>query len=278
MKEKIGILIILSALLGGILSYLFFREGTEKHKITLYGNVDIRQTDLGFRVGGRLKSLFKEEGDLVNSKELLGELDADIYEEKQKQAEEKVKALTAQVELLEQQIKRRKELIQNEAISKEEYEDLEYQKKIAAANLEEARGLQREAAIQLKDTKLYSLEEGVVKTRIREPGAVVKAGDPIVAVTLPKPIWIRTYVTEPQLGMIYPGMKADIITDTPGSPIYKGQVGFISPVAEFTPKNVETAQLRTDLVYQIRVVVKEDERGLRQGMPVTIHLNPKAHE
>lgn len=278
MKAKICLLIILAALLGGSVSYLFFREGVEKHKITLYGNVDIRQTDLGFRVGGRLKSLFKEEGDPVNSKELLGELDADIYEEKQKQADEKVKALTAQVELLGQQIKRRKELIQNEAISKEEYEDLEYQKKIAAANLEEARGLQREAAIQLNDTKLYSLEEGVVKTRIREPGAVVKAGDPIVAVTLPKPIWIRTYVTEPQLGMIYPGMEADIITDTPGSPIYKGQVGFISPVAEFTPKNVETAQLRTDLVYQIRVVVKEDERGLRQGMPVTIHLNPKAHE
>ncbi|MAW82513.1 MAG: secretion protein HlyD, partial [Parvularcula sp.] len=54
--------------------------------------------------------------------------------------------------------------------------------------------------------------------------------------------------------------------------VYKGQVGFISPVAEFTPKTVETRELRTALVYRLRIIVDNPDGGLRQGMPVTVTL------
>jgi len=54
--------------------------------------------------------------------------------------------------------------------------------------------------------------------------------------------------------------------------IYRGKIGFISPVAEFTPKSVETPELRTDLVYRLRIIIDEPGQGLRQGMPVTVHL------
>jgi HlyD family secretion protein len=67
-------------------------------------------------------------------------------------------------------------------------------------------------------------------------------------------------------------MLAEIYTDTPGGKVYKGAVGFISPVSEFTPKTVETTQLRTDLVYRIRVYASDPDLGLRQGMPVTVKL------
>jgi HlyD family secretion protein len=67
-------------------------------------------------------------------------------------------------------------------------------------------------------------------------------------------------------------MPAEIYTDTPGGKIYIGYVGFISPVSEFTPKTVETTQLRTDLVYRIRVYAENPDLGLRQGMPVTLKL------
>jgi HlyD family secretion protein len=129
---------------------------------------------------------------------------------------------------------------------------------------------------RLKDTKLYALANGTMKTRIVEPGAVVLAHNPVYTIALSDPVWVRTYVSEPDLGRIYPGMKAEVVTDTaPGKP-HQGWVGFISPVAEFTPKSVETREVRTSLVYRLRVYVKNPDRSLRQGMPVTVRLKPDA--
>ena len=69
-------------------------------------------------------------------------------------------------------------------------------------------------------------------------------------------------------------MSALVFTDSAPRQPYRGQVGFISPEAEFTPKTVQTEELRTRLVYQLRVVVANPDRGLRQGMPVTVRLQP----
>ena len=70
-------------------------------------------------------------------------------------------------------------------------------------------------------------------------------------------------------------MKAEIHTDTKDNPVYKGHIGFISPIAEFTPKNVETPDLRTNLVYQVRIYIDNPDKGLRQGIPVTVKLLKK---
>jgi HlyD family secretion protein len=65
-------------------------------------------------------------------------------------------------------------------------------------------------------------------------------------------------------------MRVEVYTDSNPARPYKGQIGYISPRAEFTPKNVETTELRTSLVYRLRVVVENPDDGLRQGMPVTV--------
>jgi HlyD family secretion protein len=67
-------------------------------------------------------------------------------------------------------------------------------------------------------------------------------------------------------------MKALVYTDTNPNKPYEGQIGFISPIAEFTPKTVETRELRTDLVFRLRVIIQNPDRYLRQGMPVTVKL------
>ncbi len=90
------------------------------------------------------------------------------------------------------------------------------------------------------------------------------------ALTLTSPVWVRTYVNEVDLGRVRPGMAAWVRTDTSGEKGYRGHVGFISPTAEFTPKTVETRELRTDLVYRLRIVVDNPDGALRQGMPVTV--------
>ena len=123
---------------------------------------------------------------------------------------------------------------------------------------------------QLADADLIAPSPGIVLSRVRETGAIVNAGETVFVLTLNSPVWVRTYVSEPDLGRIRPGMEVELRTDTPGSNPIKGRVGFISTTAEFTPKTVETRELRTALVYRVRIVADDPDGMLRQGMPMTI--------
>jgi HlyD family secretion protein len=91
-----------------------------------------------------------------------------------------------------------------------------------------------------------------------------------LAITDPK--WVRAYVSETDLGALHEGLKATITADAFPARSFQGWVGFISPVAEFTPKSVETSELRSSLVYQVRVFVQDPANELRLGMPTTVHL------
>jgi len=125
---------------------------------------------------------------------------------------------------------------------------------------------------RLANTKLYAPAGGTVLIRILEPGAVVLPNSPVYTLALADPVWARAYLSESDLGRVYPGMKAEIVSDSFPDRPHAGWVGFISPTAEFTPKPVETPDLRTSLVYRTRIFVRDPDRTLRQGMPVTIRL------
>ncbi len=123
---------------------------------------------------------------------------------------------------------------------------------------------------KLADSHLVAPNDGFILTRSREIGAIVQAGETVFTLTLTSPVWVRTYVNERDLGLVRPGMPASVTNDTAPDRPYFAQVGFISPTAEFTPKTVETREIRTSLVYRLRVVVDNPDGGLRQGMPVTV--------
>jgi HlyD family secretion protein len=95
---------------------------------------------------------------------------------------------------------------------------------------------------------------------------------PVFTVALNDPVWARAYVSETDLGKVFPGMRGEILTDSFPGKSYEGWVGFISPTAEFTPKQVETTELRSKLVYRLRVLVCNPQNELRLGMPVTVTL------
>lgn len=143
---------------------------------------------------------------------------------------------------------------------------------IARAELEAACAKAAQAKRQLADAELMSPADGIILTRVQEPGAIVATGASVYTLSLKAPVWVRSYISEPDLGRIRPGLEVEVVTDSRPDQPYKGQVGFISPVAEFTPKSVETEELRTDLVYRLRVIIKEHDDALRQGMPVTVRL------
>jgi HlyD family secretion protein len=145
---------------------------------------------------------------------------------------------------------------------------------LAMAQLDERKANLQVAERQLTDAELIAPSDGTVLSRVREAGAIVQAGETVYVLSLTSPVWVRTYVSEPDLGRIKPGMDVSIHTDLKGGKVYSGKVGFISTAAEFTPKTVETTELRTALVYRIRVVVNGRSDELRQGMPVTIDLKP----
>ncbi len=145
---------------------------------------------------------------------------------------------------------------------------------LAKAQFDERKANLQVAERQLADADLIAPNDGTVLSRVREDGAIVQAGETVYVLSLTSPVWVRAYVSEPDLGRIKPGMEVSVHTDMQGGKVYKGKVGFISTAAEFTPKTVETTELRTALVYRLRVVVDGTADELRQGMPVTIDLQP----
>jgi HlyD family secretion protein len=193
---------------------------------------------------------------------------------------------------------RAERLIRTNAVSREDYDKYQATRGVAEANVKYAQETlrlaeigprqedidatsaqlaQQEASIiqterRLADSDLVAPNDGVILTRAQERGAILPAGTTVFTLTLASPVWVRTYVNERDLGLIGAGMLANVITDTAPDRPYSGHIGFISPTAEFTPKTVETRELRTDLVYRLRVVVDNPDGGLRQGMPVTVSL------
>ena len=113
---------------------------------------------------------------------------------------------------------------------------------------------------QLVDAELLAPIDAVVRTRILEPGDMASPQKPVFSLAITDPKWVRAYVSEPDLGKIHEGMAAAVAVDSFPQRRFEGWVGFISPVAEFTPKAVQTEELRPSLVYEVRVFVKDPVR------------------
>lgn len=137
------------------------------------------------------------------------------------------------------------------------------------------RGEQAQVALlcrMVADAQLRAPMNAVVRTRVAEPGDMASPDKTAFTLAITDPKWVRAYVSEPDLGFVRPGMRATIAIDAFPQHPFEGWVGFVSPVAEFTPKTVETQELRSSLVYEVRVFVRDSGDVLRLGMPATVHL------
>lgn len=309
-----------------VAAFLLWRwwDQRDQGPLTLYGNVDIRQVDLAFRVGGRIAAVLVDEGDAVTPGQPLARLDVDLLTQQRDQAaavlaqqqaalarlergyrveeiaqaKADVSAATAVAENAAINLKRVTAMRASNAISQKELDNARAGDKQARARLRSAQdqldmllsGYREEdvlaqkaavdaaaaslehAQIQLRDAQLVAPQKGIVLTRAREAGAIVQAGQTVYTLTLTDPVWLRAYVDEPNLGRVKPGMAVKIYVDAAPGKVFSGRVGFIAPTAEFTPKTVETREVRTALVYRLRVQAQDPENVMRQGMPVTLVL------
>jgi HlyD family secretion protein len=131
---------------------------------------------------------------------------------------------------------------------------------------------------QLADAELRAPLDSVVRSRLMEPGEMASPQRPVFSLAIVDPKWVRTYVSERNLGQARTGMRATVTVDSFPGRVFDGWVGFVSPVAEFTPKAVETTELRTSLLYEVRVFVKDPGNDLPLGMPATVHLQLNAND
>ncbi len=135
----------------------------------------------------------------------------------------------------------------------------------------------REAALklarqQLSDASLYAPADGIIRNRILEPGDMAFPQSPVLTLAFLDPVWVRAYLPEPMLGRVRLGATAWITTDSYPDKRYQGWVGYVSPTAEFTPKIVQTPELRTRLVYSVRIFACNPDGELRLGMPASVEI------
>ncbi|MEJ0036043.1 MAG: efflux RND transporter periplasmic adaptor subunit [Gammaproteobacteria bacterium] len=316
--------VVLAIIAGGVYYWKQRAANDPQAAFTMWGNVDVHQVELGFRVSGRLAKLDVDEGDRVTPGTELAQLDRIPFETD-------VSAAAAQVAMAQAQFDkatrgyRSEEIAQAAAAVREREADLANAKvtderlkglfpqgavtrqdmdnadarvresdaqlssareqlalvtrgsriediQTQEANLAAAKANLVKAHTSLEDATLMAPSGGVVSVRAREVGSIVQAGQTIYTVALNDPVWIRAYVPQPRLGRIKPGMTVKIEIDSVRGEQFDGTVGFISPEAEFTPKSVQTEQVRDDLVYRLRIVAKDPENVFRQGMPVTVRV------
>ena len=278
MKKKI-IALVLIILIAGLC--IFFYKANKKdtsNELTLFGNIEIRQVDLSFQVSGLLSKLLKEEGDTVKKGELVAVMDESDYNANFKKAEAEVDRTLANQKDAVDKYNRYAPLGIDDTVSKQEVESLYNAQNKANADYKAAVANKDYLSNQLKYTKLYAPEDGIIMVRVIEPGSNVQKGQPVYTMAKTNPVWVRAYVNEKDLGNIKYGQGVNVYTDTVNPQTgkkreYKGQIGYISPVAEFTPKTVQSTDTRTDLVYRIRVYINDIDEYLRQGMPVTIKVD-----
>ena len=327
MKRTLLLPLAIGALLATSALYLTYRlSGAHPDHSTLYGNVDIREATLSFRVGGRIRQLHVDEGAIIHRGELLAELDSaplltalhsadaavaaadarlqllqqGYRHEDQAQASANVSAARAALTEAQRQLTRLQNLTPRGATTQSDldaararHDQASAQLAVAQANLQklqagyqtqevaeaaaklrQANATQAAAQLALDDARLLAPSDGVLLSRSVDVGEMVQAGTPVFTLALTRPVWIRAYVPEPELGRFATGTRVQVWSDSRPQQPYAGTVGYVSPSAEFTPKSVETTDLRTALVYRLRIHIDDADDTLRQGMPVTIRLAP----
>lgn len=196
-----------------------------------------------------------------------------VSQQEYEAAERRYRSQAAEVEAQEARLAELKAGYRSEEISQAEAEAAAAAAAVrqAEAQVEQARAALAQAELNLSDTILSAPSDAIVMTRTVEPGTMLAAGSGVLTLSLRHPVWVRAYIDEPLLDRVFPGKRVRIQTD--GGKRFSGTIGFVSPQAEFTPKTVESAEIRTTLVYRLRIIVDEPCEGLNQGAPVTVHLD-----
>jgi len=269
----LGVLTIIGLVFGAAYWWqISGKNAAAEAALTLYGNVDIREVRLAFNGSEHVSEILVDEGDRVQPGQLLARLHTVRLEATRDRVRAELVVAQAKAHAAQLAYQRIKSMEQRKLASAEQADEAEGNSRATAASVVAAEAALAETEQVLKDAEMFAPVGGIVRERILETGDFATPQTPVLTLALIDPVWVRTYLPESYLGQIKPGDQASITTDSFPGKAYPGWVGFISPTAEFTPKNVETSELRTRLVYQARIFACNPESELRLGMPATVTI------
>jgi len=271
---------IVVGLAGGLAWWLTHRSGPAT-ELTLFGNVDLREVDLAFNNNERIADELVDEGDRVHRGQLLARVDTSRLTPQVAQAGATVEVDAVNLANARRQYDRMSNLWRSSgerAVSKQDLDTAKATMDAAAAHEDADEAQAKLLRRQLADAELFAPSDATVRSRIMEPGEMASPARPVFTLAVTDPKWVRVFVAEPDLGHVHPGLRAGITADAFPGRVFPGWVGFVSSVAEFTPKNIETEDLRTSLVYEVRVFVRDPSDDLRLGMPATVHIALARHQ
>lgn len=216
------------------------------------------------------------------------------------QGEDALKQAEVNLGLAELNKDRMTKLYQNNSVTKKQYDDAvaaynvaKSQVNAASANVKKLKNYARpeeitqaEANLQkaiaavnllkknIRDCYVTSPISGFIVKKYVEVGETVTMLSSLFDVTDLNPVKLDIYIPEEDLGKVKLGQSADVTTDSYDHKVYKGKVIYISPEAEFTPKNIETKDERTKLVFEVKIQIDNPKFELKAGMPAdaVVHL------
>ena len=285
--------------------------GEKGNVIEASGTIEGTDVNVGTEVAGRVRARRVDEGARVAAGDTLVIIDDIDYQIQLRQALANLEASAAQLRLAEEgsrkedivqaeanfsianaDYKRMKDLLASQSITQKQYDDAYTRYVTAQQSLEKtttglrkdevatirARRDQAEAQVdqlrkKIRDCSLLAPTSGTITLKAVEPGEFVMVGANLLRLTYLDVVRLTIYVGEAELGNVRLGQKAAVTIDTEGGKSFEGTVVYISPVAEFTPKNVQTKEERTKLVFGVKIEVPNPQGILKPGMPADARLS-----
>jgi len=277
---KKGLIIAGLVVAAGIVVLLLLRYGNtrDKNALMLSGNVEVTDVDVGFKIPGRVQSLYTDEGLKVVKGGRIAALDSAELESVVKQNRASVQNNEAQYEKTQKDLERYTKLYRDGVIPPQQMDSAKTAYDVAFSQLQLSRASLKTAEVRLGDSVIYAPLNGVVIRKNVEEGETVGAGTAVFTIGDLENPWIKVYVKEDKLGLVKLGQKAEIRVDTYPMKYYEGTVTYISSEAEFTPKNVQTQEERVKLVFGVKVSVKNQNDELKPGMPADVRILPMERE
>jgi HlyD family secretion protein len=252
-KRKIIIpIVILVVVLGTALFFIFKKKGPDD---VIYGSgtIEATEVDVSTRISGEVTEILVGEGDQVEEGDLLAEIESKELDAQRIGAE-------AVLDEAEKNFARMRELYHAGGVSRMELDRTETLYLSAKSQLDFLDAT-------LSDSEILSPITGVVLSKNIETGEVVFPGVPILTIADLRFLWIKIYVSEPVMGLIALNDVATINVDSYPGRDFVGVVTFISQEPEFTPKNVQTEDERTKLVFGVKIELENRDLALKPGMP-----------
>ena len=277
-------------------------NGNEKNTISASGNIEATNAVVSSKVTGQVIAIKYDEGSRVNEGDTVMIIDHDNLEIQLQQAKAAENAADAQLKLLKEgarseDIQQAQDAVKqakiNMDLAERDFnrmqqlyisvkENLKKMKnfarpeeiKQAQANLNRQKAVVDLLKKNISDSYVVSPITGFIVQKYVEKGETVSMLSSLFKVSELRTVKLVIYVSEENLGKVKLGQKADVSTDTYKDKNYKGTVIYISPEAEFTPKNIQTKDERTKLVYAVKIEINNPDFELKPGMPAdaVIHL------